>query len=548
MRRTEFFSALAKAGVEKKSVRYFSRGYLALLLCAGFIGASTQTTVADTLTTTRGAALYRLPRRSSRVLARLAPGTSLRQTGSRRGWVRVRHRRRVGWLRRGDVRASKPSVSPKVPSRTATTLRTPLFSKPGEATKKVAILPQGTPVKVRRHRGRWVFVKANGKKGWLPRTTIRRVPAKSSAVAEANTDGARWRKQGWIKVGNRDKPVQRARQLEVTTGRAVAHAGPRTSTVRVFEVRKGERLVIAGRSRDGAWILTENRDGLTGWIPAGSVRRPAPSSDVATPDASRPTLSSAAPEAGPNLTSDFMRPGKRIRARARLGVSSIGMQFSSDGSSDLSDYRVSANAAAVAASITAERVGASGIVLGGGVNYALSVGQPGIRYHDGAGGELAPVGFSLQQVDAGARIGYQHKAAFAVNARLGYHFDWFQVAEVDNPGLLARESLRGFTVGAHLEVPLSREIIVRGGLDVLLGARRKQTPGLEDGGSADISGLWGKLEVSYLLSHLYAIEGAYQAAWSSTSWEGQSMRQVDVTAALRIDKTHLFLLGINRSF
>ena len=463
----------------------------------------------------------------------------------------------------GQARARQPVSA-------ATVVATPLYQRPGESSRKVARLPRGTEVEVLSQRGRWLEARADGQRGWVPRSTVAR---REAVTGGAPVDPA----AGWTPGGAGDDRgrvwMDPAGLVEV--GRAgPARAEPRAEAAIVFEVIPGALVHPTGESRAG-WTLVEDASGAVGWVARGtlSARRPGlasppapghPVAEAALPDddaeelAARaatspvePTVErSAGGEAAagaPGLAVRSLFQPRWVRARASLGVSSFSMSFSSNGTTPLSAYRLSSSAMAAFAGVEAGMWRGRWCAALDGL-YGVTVGMPGIRNRDAEGGELDPLGFVWHHSSLGARVGYRIGDAFVPHARLGYHFDWFAVEQVENTSRLAREGLRGVTLGLGFAGALSDEILVRGGGDVLVAGGRKQTPGLEDGLRSTELAAWGRLQASYLASDALAVEGTYEYGWASTEWTGQSNRQPDVSSALRTDRSHLLLLSLQRQF
>jgi hypothetical protein len=475
------------------------------------------------------------------------------------------------------------------PARSTVAVDTPLFAQPGEASARLAALSRGTAVAIVGRRGRWLEVRAGAARGWLPRTTVDEPT--SEPAARSSTGGARGREPGsttpvapvrsaaWradqpVRVGGARKAVWMDASALIEVARAgEARSEPAPSAPVVFAVDVGAALRPAGK-RTADWLLVEDAGGTAGWIPIGLLRVPAASSTpAATTGAAALDRNSAAaagaaalagrassaattgaaaladraPRSGPTLARAALNRPRWLRGRAAIGVSTLSMDFSSDGGTPLSAYHVSASGMAAFAGVDAG-VNRGRVRLAVDGSYGVTLGLPGIRYRDAESGALDPVGFTWHHINAGARVGYRLADAVIPYARAGYRFDWFRVDEVENPGRLGREGLRGFTAGVGVEAELADELIARAGGDLLVGGGRKQTPGLEDGASSSALAAWGRLEASYLATPWLAIEGAYEYGWASTEWAGRSPRQPDVSEALRSDRSHLLLLWVQRDF
>lgn len=352
---------------------------------------------------------------------------------------------------------------------------------------------------------------------------------------------------------------------------------PGETSPKLAQLRVGMRVQVLGRK--DRWLRAKHR-GKLGWIPRTTAEPPAPDraprrvrpierwrggaiqvagavkqvDDTArshaddAPTTARTRAPASAPVVEADHAANYLVPRRRARMRAGLGASSFGVEFRSDGQTELAAYRISATAVAAGASGELS-IPLGPISLGVDAAYVVAVGAPGIRYRDGAE-SLEPVGFSLQDVDAGLVVGAPLPVGrgIRVSARAGWHFTWLHVDEVDNPGLLARERLTGVTLGGRLETSPGRNLLARAGADVLVGGDRDQTPGLEDGAQASESAAWFSLALGYLIARRSAIEGGYRLGWASTRWTGASPRQPDVMSARRSDRSHGFLISVNTSF
>ncbi len=409
---------------------------------------------------------------------------------------------------------------------------TPLYEHPGEGSRVLARLVRGAKIEIVGQDGRWLEARAGALRGWVPRSTVER-----SGPAPV-----------WIGP---------AALLEVVRPVAV-RVKPDPTAAAVFDAPPGAELRDAGERRAG-WILVENSDGVVGWIPAGVLRslpppggqedaehpvdpvtRPVAEGDVVVP------VTLEAPS-GPGRAAAFLSRPRWFRARGGIGLSSFNMDFSSDGHTPLAAYSLSASAMAVSGDV---EVGFARrkLRVSADLGYGVTVGVPGIRTHFDEDGAADAIGFTWHTVAATGRVGYLVAEGWAPHVRAGYHYDWFRVDDVTNPGRLARDGLRGATLGAGIEGALSDEVMVRAGGDWMVAGGRKQTDGLEDGQRSSERGFWGQLEGSYLLSSGFAVEGNYQYGWASTAWNGQSSRQADVTRAARTDHSHLVLIALVRNF
>jgi hypothetical protein len=239
--------------------------------------------------------------------------------------------------------------------------------------------------------------------------------------------------------------------------------------------------------------------------------------------------------------------GSRFAASLSLGLRNLSSSFTSDGAMELGSYRLAARAysAGFALDVVAYRNGPLiGIIDG---RYQGSVGTPGVQFTTGEDG-TGYVPFTTHDIDAGGRVGYRF-AWLRASARLGYHADVLHVERVDNVGRMPSEVVRGYTIGAAIEVPFDgKGWSGRAAVDSLVSGKRKQTVGLEDGAPGKASASWTTLAVGYALSAKLCAELGYRRAKWTSSWSGTSAREADITSASRTDVVQQFTVGLSQSF
>ena len=418
------------------------------------------------------------------------------------------------------------------------TYATPLKKRPGEASKTIVELEVGAEVEVMGRKGRWVRVRSGKKLGWVPRTTIE--PRKEA---------------GW---GGETVGVDGARKSTDATATVIAvrrvKARSRPSKKRgkkLFSVRRNDELAVLD-TKGKKWIQIENAKGEVGWIRTSAVEANDPDPDedlVALVDPDDPDLGRD-DETEPNQAR--MRFEKRtleVIAQAALGISSYSRRFSSNGSSALGGYRISAGTMAATASAMARKhFGAMFVAVQ--ADYGASVGAPGIRFQNEDGEVSDARSFHLHDVTAslevGATFGKSHPVRVAAVG--GYHLGYFVVTRIqDNPGLLARERLAGPQVGIMASTVVTRRVMVDAGFSWTPSASLSQTVNLEDGMDSEVWAIGGSAHASYLLDARHTIEVGYAGRRVKYNFSGQSTRQFDVTSARRKDIHHAFMVGIARA-
>lgn len=237
----------------------------------------------------------------------------------------------------------------------------------------------------------------------------------------------------------------------------------------------------------------------------------------------------------------------RFAAAASLGIRTVSSSFSSDGAMELASYRLSARSYSAGFGFEAAvyRSGQLAGILD--ARYQASVGSPGVQFATGEAG-TGYVPFTTHDIDLGGRVGWSLGWVRA-SGRLGYHADVLHVEKVDNVGKMPSEVLRGYTIGAQVEAPFHGSgWSGRAGIDRLVGGKRKQTAGLEDGAPGAASASWITLAVGYAVSARLCAELGYRRATWSSSWSGTSAREADVTSASRSDTAQQVTLGLSQAF
>ncbi len=340
---------------------------------------------------------------------------------------------------------------------------------------------------------------------------------------DGDDDGAK-------KSDDDDAPAEEAKAPEkqmvtVVADESNVRAKPSRHGRAVLTVGKGDRLAFVDKSDDGKWIQVENDDGDGGWIRAKDI----------------------APEG---------HKAREIRTDARVGFSSIGESFRSDGTGTLANYKLGSAAFAIAVGGSADWKYGANYRIGAELGYQMGKATPGIRYNDGT--NAADIGFTTHDVDARLKAGYDlHKPSGAVIwGHLGYHYGMFSV---DNVGDLTKnlahipsEILSGPTIGAAIDLPkLTDKLGARAAADLLYPGSRTQTKGLEDGASSSVLAAFMTATVSYQWKSDITLDAGYRLGWASTTWTGaapDSTRGTGSTTAARSDLAHTVSVGIAKSF
>jgi len=439
-----------------------------------------------------------------------------------------------------------------------TTIEVVLRKKPGERQAVVAKLPAGTTVVIVKEEGRWLRVRAGRRIGYLTRTTVADTappatppivvtptpPAADVLDGRGESIAAEPRGVGpsnsWS--SDRSKLTRSGGTglfVGVTATTTVLYAEARAGAAKIADAARGSRLAVLDAT-DPAWIHVRDAEGRDAWVARQDV-------DNAT---AAVAITGAAAPGGPDKPGDaFVRstPGRlAVRAGAAIGYRSLGMDFTSNGSSGLANYLVSADASAadVDLDVVAQPTTRTRLGVDGRVQVSTSTPGPGIDYvgPSRVGGKIP---FSTFAADAGVRIGFRTRRVFELALRGGIHYDAFVAKEVENAARLPREQLFGGTLGARVEItPPASRVSVGVRLDVLAIGKRGQTAGLEDGTSSSAGAVWAGATIRILLRRHLSLVSAYDFGRATTTWSGMSARAPGVTEGSRIDSSQIVRIGL----
>jgi uncharacterized protein YgiM (DUF1202 family) len=491
--------------------------------------------------------------------------------------------------------------------RVKTTQATRVMKRPGEQSAVVARVQKGQTLTVIATQGRWMKVRANGRTGWVARSTVQEVSAREvprNTRRRPFVDG-RSTRRGWSgeapddRVGgdaidddddDEDEPVARrpAKKAKPAKKAAPAKKAKKAAPAKKATPAKKSRARFDDDDDDDEDFDDDDDCDDDDCDEDG----PAPKERVVTVAVAKTKLRAKPTEKGRSrarvregarlvvleqkgawmLVEDTdgdtgwirtaevfepgMRPDRAIRVDARVGFDRMSQVFRSDGGERLANYDIGAAAAAV--SLRADVVQKYGpkYLIGGELRYDLGKSTPGIRYTDGT--NAVDIAYTTHDVDARLLGGYDfhHPTGAAAFARLGYHYGMFAVADVSdftrNLAKLPSETLAGPTVGLGGEVPrITDQIGARAHVDYLVAGSRAQTVGLEDGAVSTAGALWASLVVHYQWKPDMTIDVAYGYDWSKTVWTGAapgSMRGTGATQAARKDVAHGLLVGLAKTF
>ena len=254
----------------------------------------------------------------------------------------------------------------------------------------------------------------------------------------------------------------------------------------------------------------------------------------------------------------FQRPEMAKWAGARLGYSAMSSTFASNGTGELAGYGLSSAAAALTVGGQLDYVYSPQYMISADAQYTGTRATPGIRYQN-ADGDAVDIAFTQHEIDLGVAAGYnfRNKRGVVAYARAGYHYGIFSVAGVEdltkNLAHLPSEQLKGTTIGGIVDVPrLTDTLALRVDVQALYPfATRVQTVGLEDGATSSVFAAWAVARIAYQWKPSVTLDAGYRYAYAKTDWVGAapaSLRGHDATEAARKDVGHTFSIGLGKTF
>ncbi|HUH03583.1 MAG TPA: SH3 domain-containing protein [Kofleriaceae bacterium] len=462
-----------------------------------------------------------------------------------------------------------------------TTKKTRVMARPGEKSRVIARIDAGTNVKVLSRQGRWIKVRADGRTGWITRSS-------ANATRSANTPVRKTRRKAFVegrstrrgfsggaprdRVGadalddedeemleeeprvaarsakrpakrkardrDRDEDMEEedfededegeepAAQIVVASAESELMAKPSTRSEGVALVEAGQKLTVI--EEDGEWMLVEDADGEEGWIRSRDVSQ------------------------------RYAYPKMLKRGGASIGYASLGSVFASDGTGELANYKITTAAATLSVGGDVVYKYSDQYMIAGDARYTGVRASPGIRFSN-AMGQTADIGFIQHELSLGGAVGYnmKNKSGMVLYGRAGYHYSKLSINDVgdfeQNLAYLPSEILQGITIGAHADVPrLTDKMGLQVGLDALYpSGTRTQTKGLEDGAVSDVFAAWATGRLIYQWKPNLTLEGTYRYSYAKTGWLGAAqgtMRPHGATEAARKDVGHAAMVGLGKHF
>lgn len=519
----------------------------------------------------------------------------------------------LAWL----VVASSPAESraEKVKANQATSL----LNRPGERGKVLISVDEGKSMTVLAKQGRWLKVRVSGRTGFVPRSKVDmaeedivrntrrrsfvdgrgtkrgfggeqapedRVGADSvgdgvgEAAAEDEGGGdddedadepvARSSaKPG--KPGGKGKPAKPAASDEgdeddivvddeEAEAEAVAdEADTRRKTARVkskqvafndpsedsdesFAATPGMALYPTGEKK-ASFTEVENDEGDLGWLPDSALEVDESSGGGDDGDGDGDGDGGGAGPSGP------------ISVGVRLGVTYVTQGLRSAGGAIAmpDNYNLSTAAATLALGGSYLRPYGAKFLIGGEAMYEYAKALGGFDVMGGGSTSVSLHNFRLRALG-----GYdlKGKRGLALFARLGFHYQSYQVANVEdltkNTGTIPSEILQAPSIGIGLTLPrMTAKLGLRLSLDAVVFGSLKQTKNIEDGADPSASAFVTNLGVTYRWKPGYDLLVQYELNYLSASFGAPlatSKRMHTGTSTTRTDFFHGLTFGLSKAF
>lgn len=455
----------------------------------------------------------------------------------------------------GALAWSRPAAAEKV----KTNQSTKLYSRAGEQSPVILKLKEGQTMTVLAKDGRWLKVRVSGRTGWVPRSKVD-MPSDDDEIAR-NTrrrpfvDG-RGTKRGFTGEGgpddrigadatgagddgerasakvarpddDDDKPVRKKpgkpRADDDDAGdaggkaddgggdaaeakRPMAHVAKSTTvyndpdTASDASFTAGPKTALYVLETKGKWTFVENDEGDAGYVLSSKL-------DVES-------------ASGPR--------SRAIDLRARLGFAQVNQSVSSPMGTGVPDnYTAGSSAVAVALGASYLRPVGKRYWLGGELAYDFARTLFG-GIENTQMGMKTTTGFSFHVLDLRGLAGYdlQTRSGMIAFARLGYHYDSFQVSDVGdftkNTARIPNQIIQGPTLGLALAVPqLTTNLGAKASLDtMLIGSGVAQTKNLEDGTGPSARALYVGGSLTYRWKPRMDLQGTIDLGYTSISFSG----------------------------
>ncbi len=397
-----------------------------------------------------------------------------------------------------------------------------LRKKPGEREPAVTNIPANAEITVLSEQGRWVRVRYGSAEGYITRTTIDEPVPQVTPTA------------GWSAARHPNETGEVTDLFVQTTVPSRLFASPSTGAAPIAELASGTKLSIVDAASTPGWVHARDDGGHDGWIARAEV---SDTGSGVTVDAN--SIHTA------NVGAPFVRAPERAHGELGVGYRSLGMNMTANQVNGLTNYLAASDAMAAVGTVEVLWTITGRIYVGADARVEVSQSSPGLDY-PGPTNMPGKIPFDTFAADVGGQVGIHVNELVNVALHLGGHYDAFLPDDVNNVGMLPRESLAGATVGLRAAlVPPHSRFAATARFDVLAIGSRSQTPGLQDGTDSRAHAVWGGATLSYLIGRRIAMFAGFDLGWASTHWDGPSAREPGVTNAHRVDTSQLVQLGVS---
>jgi hypothetical protein len=245
---------------------------------------------------------------------------------------------------------------------------------------------------------------------------------------------------------------------------------------------------------------------------------------------------------------------RRFAISAGVGGSFISQKLASTGGAASPPDNYNAQSASVAAALGASAMFPVGSRYWFGVDmdYDFHKAVPGVGYM----GERTS--FTYQILNARLALGLQMQSGTVVLARVGVHYDAFQVPNFDdltkNTLALPNQNILGPTIGAALVIPrITKKLSFTASVDAIVAAAQvSQTKNLEDGTDPDAKAVYLGLGFDYHMSPKMALQMTYDFGYTAVSFGGPppatSLRKHTGTGISGTDLNNILSFGVLYGF
>jgi len=459
----------------------------------------------------------------------------------------------------GALAWSKPGHAEKVKANQSTKL----YSRAGEQSPVILKVESGQTMTLLAKDGRWLKVRVSGRTGWIPRSKVDlpdgddeiarntrrrpfvdgrgtkrgfggeggpddRIGADATGAGEdgrpgrgdKGDDGESRSRTGKPHKrdddGDRDKPgggrkyskdskdgdddagddaQEATRPMAHVSERTVITNDPKKDSDESFTA--GPRTALYVVDEKGKWTFVENDEGDAGYVLTSKL-------DIEDP------------EGGSRM--------RMIDVRGRLGVTLVRQSVATPGGMLVfpENYSASSSSLTIALGGTVLYPYSKRYWVGGELAYDLDKAIPGISYNN------STTSFTYHNLNLRAALGYdlQKKNGMVVYARLGLHYDSFQVDNVTdftkNTAKLPNQTITAPTLGTALAIPrLTKDLGLKVSLDViLLGSSVAQTKNLEDGTNPSAKALFLGGALAYRWKPKMDLQATYDLTYEAVSFGG----------------------------